>query len=85
MDFANQVCMLGLINNFVTNGHCKLNFADPNIVKISWNSLTPLVSTDNIVMVQVEVAQTRMTELSHIQVDHLQHLTAFVQAQVDDM
>jgi len=30
---------------------------------------------------QVEVAQTRMTELSHIQVDHLQHLTAFVQAQ----
>ena len=43
------------------------------------------MSTDNIVMVQVEVAQTRMTELSHIQVDHLQHLTAFVQAQVDNM
>jgi len=30
---------------------------------------------------QVEVAQNRMTALSHIQVDHLQHLTAFVQAQ----
>jgi len=30
---------------------------------------------------QVEVAQNRMTELSHIQVDHLKHLTAFVKAQ----
>ena len=31
---------------------------------------------------QVEVTQESMTELSHIQVDHLKHLTAFVQAQV---
>ena len=28
------------------------------------------------------VAQNKMNELSHIQVDHLKHLTAFVQAQV---
>ena len=31
---------------------------------------------------QVEVTQDSMRELSHIQVDHLKHLTAFVQAQV---
>jgi len=30
---------------------------------------------------QVEVAQTKMIELNHIQVDHLKYLTAFVQAQ----
>ena len=29
------------------------------------------------------VAQNKMNELSHIQVDHLKHLTAFVQAQVE--
>ena len=33
---------------------------------------------------QVEVTQDSMRELSHIQVDHLKHLTAFVQAQVED-
>ena len=32
---------------------------------------------------QVEVTQESMAELSHIQVDHLKHLTAFVQAQVE--
>ena len=33
---------------------------------------------------QVEVTQDSMRDLSHIQVDHLKHLTAFVQAQVDN-
>lgn len=33
---------------------------------------------------QVEVTQDSMAELAHIQVDHLKHLTAFVQAQVEN-